>query len=96
VQVGVCLLASLVLVVAAHGAHADDGKRSRAVRAEFHRANPCPATGKTRGACPGHVVDHIEPLCAGGADAARNMQWQTVAEAKAKDREEVKACRRRR
>jgi hypothetical protein len=39
------------------------------------------------------VRDHIVPLCAGGADAPSNMQWQTTAEAKAKDREEVKACR---
>jgi hypothetical protein len=38
-------------------------------------------------------VDHIIPLCAGGADAPSNMQWQTTAEAKAKDREEMKTCR---
>jgi hypothetical protein len=39
-------------------------------------------------------VDHIVPLCAGGADRPRNMQWQTVAEAKAKDKEERAMCRR--
>jgi hypothetical protein len=38
------------------------------------------------GACPGYVVDHIIPLKRGGADEPANMQWQTVAEAKAKDR----------
>jgi len=30
------------------------------------------------------VVDHIVPLCAGGADAPSNMQWQTVEAAKAR------------
>lgn len=68
-------------------------ERSSAVRAEFHRSNPCPANGKTRGRCPGYVVDHIEPLCAGGWDAVENMQWQTVAEAKDKDRSEHAKCR---
>jgi hypothetical protein len=31
-------------------------------------------------------VDHINPLKRGGADAPGNMQWQTRAEAKAKDK----------
>jgi 5-methylcytosine-specific restriction endonuclease McrA len=35
---------------------------------------------------PGYVVDHIIPLKHGGADAPSNMQWQTIAEAKAKDK----------
>jgi hypothetical protein len=30
------------------------------------------------------VVDHIVPLACGGSDAPSNMQWQNVAEAKAK------------
>jgi len=42
--------------------------------------------GKTSGACPGYLVDHIKPLRRGGADEPGNMQWQTVEEAKAKDR----------
>lgn len=37
---------------------------------------------------PGHLIDHIIPLKRGGADAWWNMQWQTTAEAKAKDRVE--------
>jgi len=40
----------------------------------------------------GYVVDHIVPLCAGGADAPSNMQWQTVEEAKVKDRQERTMC----
>jgi hypothetical protein len=31
-------------------------------------------------------VDHIKPLKEGGADDPNNMQWQTVEEAKAKDK----------
>ena len=42
---------------------------------------------------PGYVVDHIKPLACGGADVPSNMQWQTVAAAKAKDRVERAGCR---
>ena len=52
----------------------------------FRRTHPCPATGKTYGACPGWVVDHVRALKHGGADDVSNMQWQTRAAAKAKDR----------
>lgn len=71
-------------------------KRSAAAVRAFRQANPCPATGRASGACPGYVVDHIQPLCAGGADSPRNMQWQTVAEAKKKDAEEHRMCRAKR
>jgi hypothetical protein len=60
--------------------------RSPQALQQFKKANPCPATGKTYGQCPGYVVDHVTPLKRGGADAPSNMQWQTKAEAKAKDR----------
>lgn len=66
--------------------------RSRAERSEFQRLHPCPANGLQRGPCPGYVVDHIVPLCAGGPDLPQNMQWQRVDEAKIKDREEKRAC----
>jgi 5-methylcytosine-specific restriction endonuclease McrA len=33
-----------------------------------------------------HVVDHIIPLKRGGADSPSNMQWQTIEEAKQKDK----------
>jgi hypothetical protein len=32
------------------------------------------------------VIDHVVPLACGRADATDNMQWQTVAAARAKDR----------
>lgn len=68
-------------------------ERSRTVPRDFQRANPCPSTGQTKGACPGYVRDHIVPLCAGGPDHPSNLQWQTVADGKAKDRQEVRTCR---
>jgi hypothetical protein len=68
--------------------------RSREVTREFQREDPCPSTGRTSGACPGYRKDHIKALGCGGSDAVWNLQWQTVAEAKAKDRWERPACTR--
>lgn len=61
-------------------------KRSAKARADFQIENPCPATGKTKGTCPGYVIDHIVPLKRGGEDTPKNMQWQTKEEAQAKDK----------
>ena len=63
-------------------------QRAATARKSFMASHPCPATGKTSGACPGFVVDHIKPLKCGGAHATRNMQSETTAAAKAKDRVE--------
>jgi hypothetical protein len=41
---------------------------------------------------PGYVIDHVTALACGGADAPINMQWQTIAAAKAKDRVERVGC----
>jgi hypothetical protein len=60
--------------------------RSSKAKRAFERSNPCPSTGKTRGACPGYAVDHVTPLKRGDADDPSNMQWQTTDAAKAKDR----------
>lgn len=82
------LMAAMCLVYS----DAQAAKRSaRAVR-EFKAAHHCPSTGRASGRCPGYVVDHIQPLACGGADAPSNMQWQTIAEGKAKDRWERKFC----
>ena len=67
-------------------------KRSTAAKNEFKREHPCPATGLSTGRCPGYVIDHVNPLECGGADAPYNMQWQTVADGKAKDKTE-RNCR---
>ncbi|MBL8362952.1 MAG: HNH endonuclease [Rubrivivax sp.] len=76
-------------------AAAAPGDRSRALRAEFQRTNPCPSTGARRGACPGYEVDHREALICGGRDELANLQWLTVEEQRAKTRVEVKLCRSR-
>jgi len=68
-------------------------RRSAAAKNEFKRGRPCPSTGRSSGPCPGYVIDHVNPLACGGADAPGNMQWQTTAAAKAKDKTERIGCR---
>lgn len=63
-------------------------KRSSSAKTAFKRSHPCPVTGKSSGACPGYVVDHTQALKHGGADNPSNMQWQTKAAAKEKDKVE--------
>ena len=60
--------------------------RSARARGEFKKSHPCPSTGRSAGGCPGYVIDHVTALKRGGADAARNMQWQTTAAAREKDK----------
>jgi hypothetical protein len=72
------------------------GTRSHSAIREFKAQNPCPSTGLNTGRCPGYIIDHVYPLCAGGPDASDNMQWQTLEEAKGKDQYEHHWCRRMR
>jgi hypothetical protein len=67
---------------------ASDGRiaRSATAKSSFMRNTGYPS-GR-----PGYVVDHIIPLSCGGPDTPSNMQWQTVAAAKAKDKTERKGC----
>ena len=62
--------------------------RSQTAKDDFMRR-----TGHPHG-WPGHVVDHVMPLACGGADAPGNMQWQSTAEGKAKDKVERRGCRK--
>ena len=66
--------------------------RDRSQVYNFRGHNPCPATGKLRGACPEYEVDHLVPLCAGGADTPANMQWLAVADHRAKTKQDLKHC----
>jgi len=61
---------------------------ARAYHNRCRRGERRRATGKSSGSCPGYVIDHVEPLKRGGADASANMQWQTQRGAKLKDRTE--------
>ena len=69
-------------------------KRNHTAKAAFKQQHPCPATGARKGPCKGYVIDHVVPLVCHGADAPSNMQWQTVADAKAKHKWERKGCRK--
>jgi hypothetical protein len=62
-------------------------KRSVAAKDAFLRETGYPHGRK------GYVVDHVVPLACGGADTPSNMQWQTKADAKAKDRTERVGCK---
>jgi hypothetical protein len=62
-------------------------KRSAAAKRQFERQTGYPHGRK------GYVVDHKIPLVCGGADAPSNMQWESVAEAKAKDKWERRGCK---
>ena len=66
--------------------------RSQKAKAIFKFTSPCPATQRTRGSCPGYIIDHINPLTCGGADSPENMQWQSKVEAKEKDKWERRNC----
>lgn len=80
----------LALTLSAALPAAAEIKRDPAVPRAFQIANPCPSTGLSKGACPGWIRDHIVALCRGGPDTVENLQWQTVEDAKAKDRWECK------
>ena len=97
------LLALLMpaLVQAAPVRRDDNGRiyRSRTVVARFQHSTICPGTGRTGTPCRGYVVDHRKPLGCATSEAERlqldrvsNLQYQTIAEGKAKDRIERKQC----
>lgn len=67
--------------------------RSGAAVSQFKKQTPCPATQHIEKRCPGYIVDHIIPLCMGGPDVPKNMQWQTKPASLVKDKFERDACR---
>ncbi len=73
---------SLTLLRDSHGRI----KRSSSARREFKLLTGYPHGRK------GYVIDHVIPLACGGPDDPSNMQWQTIPEAKAKDKWERKGC----
>ena len=59
----------------------------------FRKANPCPATGHTKGPCAGYNVDHKKPLMTGGADHPSNMSWIKTSEHKKKTKQDFADCK---
>ena len=55
-------------------------KRSSSARYAFMKQTGYPHGRK------GYIIDHIKPLKEGGCDCPENMQWQTIQDAKAKDK----------
>lgn len=90
IAAAILCLAAALLAAPAEAQIKRDRSQVRAFRAE----NPCPATGRTRGACPGWHVDHIIALCAGGEDHPRNMQWITKEDHRFKTLVDVRECRK--
>lgn len=86
-------LALIVALSLAGTLSAQAAERSRAVRAEFQRSNPCPATGATRGRCDGWQVDHVRSLCSGGVDHPTNLAWISVEDHKRKTVNDVAICK---
>ena len=78
--------ALLFLLLATTGFADSRIKRSQTAKVEFKLVHPYPANGVTKGPCKGWVIDHMWPLACGGEDHPRNMQWQTISDAKAKDK----------
>jgi len=62
-----CLLTIVIVIAAASAALAHDTSRSAALRAEFQRVSPCPASGNARVVCPG---------LPGASHLRANVQWQ--------------------
>jgi hypothetical protein len=81
----------LAILIAVSGA---DARTHRSAKAKviFAYYHPCPSTNIAEPHCPGYVIDHVKPLACGGEDAPSNMQWQTIADGKAKDKWERKTC----
>ena len=74
-----------------HTAHAATGflgardASGRIIRNEATKREFMQSSGYQHGR-PGYVVAPINPLKTGGTDTAANMEWQSVANAKARDR----------
>ena len=56
--------------------------RSSQATSDFKKSQSCPSTGSSSGACPGYVIDHLQPLKRSGTDRPSNMQWRTKEAAK--------------
>lgn len=67
--------AALLSALFVAGALSAKTQRSAAELLTFKRHTPCSSTGLRSGACPGYLVDHANPLSAGGTDTRDSIQW---------------------
>lgn len=96
------LLITLMLATLGTTVSAKASRSTETIRA-FKESNVCPSTGNLaiKGIaasyiCPGYVVDHGIPRCAGGPDAAHNLFYQKKDRENSlkKDKAEMALCRR--
>ncbi len=85
------LVVLLALALACGVTQARIARNAHVVK-QFIKLNPCPDPAAGR-RCKGWEVDHIQPLCAHGADALHNLQWLTVQAHRMKTRTDVRFCR---
>ena len=90
------LAALAVLIIPPHVLAGSRIPRDRAEVRAFRAEHPCPATGRTRGSCPGWEVDHTQALCAGGLDHRSNLQWLSKEDHRFKTLVDVRECRKAR
>ena len=79
-------VAVIIAVVLSLVGEIDAPARDRAQVRAFLRAQGLERTPE------GYEVDHIIPLCAGGADSPENMQLLTIEEHREKTREDLRRC----
>lgn len=90
------MLSLVLLLIVAIGPLSAEARipRSQAEVQAYRAENPCPSTGRRRGACPGYQVDHTVPLCAGGLDHRTNMFWLAVEDHRWKTFVDLRECRK--
>lgn len=88
--------AALLALLALAACQDERPARSRAEVRAYQRETICPSTGKFGAPCPGYQVDHIIPLCWGGADDRTQFQYLTIAEHRLKTKADIALCRAKR
>ena len=88
----IATVAAATSVVAAPPSKERRTLRTLTPRAEFVQLNPCPANGRAVAACPGYIIEHAIPLCAGGRDTADNLVWRRASDARRREAVEQRYC----
>ena len=96
----ICLVLPFSVLMAQDGSAAKSDTKSEAAPKNGESYSPGAAAKAQfmresgyRNGRPGYVVAYRKPLACGGAEDTSNMEWLTVAEAKAKDKAQRKGCK---